>query len=89
VYRAFLSVDKSALKMTDTLKNSLIIAKGIRIISVNLIITAITFSEKKVQALLSYRPLHSSLFLCLDYIILLLQEVAMKQTGQLLSVLCL
>jgi hypothetical protein len=46
VYRAFLSVEKSALKMTNTLKNSLIIAKVIRIISVNVIVIAVTFLRK-------------------------------------------
>jgi hypothetical protein len=40
----------------DTVKNSLIIAKDVWIMHVNLIVIAITYSEKKLEALLSYRP---------------------------------
>jgi hypothetical protein len=57
VCRVLLNVDKNALKMTETSwENSLIIAKDVRIIHVNLIVIASTFSEKKLEALLSYRP---------------------------------
>jgi hypothetical protein len=43
-------------KMTETFwKNSFIIAKDIQIIHVNFIVIAVTFSEKKLEMLHSYR----------------------------------
>jgi hypothetical protein len=47
VYSVLLSVGKIVLEMTETLwKNSLIIAKYVSIIHVNVIVIGITFSEK-------------------------------------------
>jgi hypothetical protein len=61
VYSILLSIGKNVLKVTETLwKNSLIIAKDVGIINANHIVIAITFSEKKLEALLSYYPLYIS-----------------------------
>jgi hypothetical protein len=57
VYGVLLNVGKSALKMMKTLwENSLTIAKVVCMIHINFIFIAITSSEKKLEALLSYRP---------------------------------
>jgi hypothetical protein len=62
VYCTLLNVHKKVLRMTETLwKNSLIIAKYARNIHIKFVVTAITFSEKKLEALLSYCPLQMSL----------------------------
>jgi hypothetical protein len=57
VYSVLLNIGRSVLKMTETLwKNSLVIANDVLIIYVTFVVIAITFSDKKLEALLSYRP---------------------------------
>jgi hypothetical protein len=59
IYSVLLKVGKNVLKMMETLrKNSLITAKYVRVIHVYYTVIAITFSGKKWEALLSYRPSH-------------------------------
>jgi hypothetical protein len=58
VYSALLNVGKSALKMTENLwKNSLTVAKDIRIICVNVIVIAVTFSEEENGGITVVPPL--------------------------------
>jgi hypothetical protein len=59
VYSILLNNDKNVFKMMQTLwTNSLEITKYARIIHVNLTVIAVTFSQKKLEALLSYHPLY-------------------------------
>jgi hypothetical protein len=60
LHSVLFNIGKTVLKTAGTLwKNSLIVVKYIRIIRVNFIVTAIPFSEKNLDALLSY---HSSVY---------------------------
>jgi hypothetical protein len=61
VYSVLLNVGKSVLKMMKTSwRDSLIIAKkNVRIIQVSVTVITITFSEKILEALLSYQPLQN------------------------------
>jgi hypothetical protein len=55
VYSILINVGKSVLKMMQTLwKNSLITVKDLHINHVSFIVIAITFSDKKLKALLLY-----------------------------------
>jgi hypothetical protein len=59
VYSVLPNVGKTVLKTTKTLtKNSLITAKDARITHVNFTVFATTFSEKKLEALVSYHSPH-------------------------------
>jgi hypothetical protein len=52
VYSALIRLGTRVLKIAETVwENNLIIVNGIRIIHVNFIIIAITYSEKKLEAL--------------------------------------
>jgi hypothetical protein len=57
IYSVLLSVGKIVLKMMETLwKNSHIVAKGVWVIHLNVIVIVVTFSEKKLEALLCTVP---------------------------------
>jgi hypothetical protein len=64
VYSVLLNTGKSVVKMTETLwKNNLITAKDVRIINLNFIVTAVTFSEKKTGGITFILPLIHTLII--------------------------